>query len=100
MVLSTIIDKPCFQIFPALSCKSGIGRYLYVEVASHYILSSLGTKNFFCFSDLRQCQFPVDFVVQLVFFLGVRRGKCRSMKMHVLETKRTSSPHVNIITYI
>ena len=30
----------------------------------------------------------------------VRRGKCRSMKMHVLETGRTSSRHVNITTYI
>ena len=30
----------------------------------------------------------------------VRRGKCRSMKMRVLETERTSSPNVNITTYI
>jgi len=30
----------------------------------------------------------------------VRRGKCRSMKMRVLETERTSSPNVNITVYI
>ena len=30
----------------------------------------------------------------------VRRGKCRSLKMRVLETERTSSPNVNITAYI
>jgi len=30
----------------------------------------------------------------------VRRGKCRSMRMRVLETERTSSPNVNITAYI
>jgi len=30
----------------------------------------------------------------------VRRGKCRLMKMRVLETERTSSLHVNITGYI
>ena len=30
----------------------------------------------------------------------VRRGKCISMKMRVLETERTSSPNVNITAYI
>jgi len=30
----------------------------------------------------------------------IRRGKCRSIKMRVLETERTSSPHVTLTTYI
>jgi len=30
----------------------------------------------------------------------VRRGKCRSMKMRVSDTERTSSPHVNITASI
>ena len=30
----------------------------------------------------------------------VRRGKCRSMKLRVLETEQTSSPNVNITAYI
>jgi len=30
----------------------------------------------------------------------VRQGKCRSMKMRVLETEQTSSPHENFTAYI
>jgi hypothetical protein len=33
-------------------------------------------------------------------YICVRRGKCKSIKMRVLETERTSSPHVTLTTYI
>jgi len=32
--------------------------------------------------------------------MQMRQGKCRSMKMRVFETERTSSPHVDITAYM
>jgi len=51
IVLSPTIDTICVQIFAAISCNSGTQRY--VGVASYGILSNLGTRNLFCYSDLR-----------------------------------------------
>ena len=57
MVRSPKTDMICVQTFAATCCNSGIGRYRHWEVASNFVWSNLGTRNRFCFSDVRYDDF-------------------------------------------